>query len=91
MAPWVTNPVTQKGFWKPTSLAEGVAGLYHQLALDIARGWSLRKIVYTYAPPGDHNNSENYLMETARRMGIDLKTDINTPLWNFLVPLERIP
>lgn len=91
LAPWVANPVVKGGFWCPTTLAEGIAGLYHQLALDIARGYSLRKLVYTYAPPADHNLSENYLVETARRMGIDLTKDIDTPLWNFLVPLERIP
>jgi hypothetical protein len=90
LAPWVTNPVIRGGFWRPASLAEGIAGLYHQLALDIARGWSIRKLVYTYAPPGDHNNSENYLTETMRRMGIPM-SDIDTPLWNYLVPLEKIP
>lgn len=89
LAPWVQHPTVVKGFWRPTSLPEGVAGLYHQLALDIARGWSLRQLVYSYAPPSDGNNSANYLSETGRRMGI-LPTQFDTPLWSFLT-LERIP
>jgi hypothetical protein len=91
LAPWVQNPVIQHGFWKPTTLAQGVAGLYHQLALDIARGWSLRQLVYSYAPPSDGNNSENYLMETARRVCLNPTTDLDTPLQNFLLPLVVIP
>lgn len=90
LAPWVLNPVLRGGFWRPASLVEGVAGLYHQLALDIARGWSLRKLVYTYAPPGDANNSANYLNETLRRMGMEA-ADADTPLWNYLIPLVKIP
>lgn len=90
LAPWVQHPTIVGGFWHPTSYAEGVAGLYHQLALDIARGQSLRQLVYTYAPPSDGNNSENYLKETARRCGI-ADDQFDTPLWGFLAPLERIP
>jgi hypothetical protein len=90
LAPWVANPVVKGGFWRPTSLAEGVAGLYHQLALDIARGRALRQLVYSYAPPADNNNSANYLTETGRRMGIT-PDQFDTPLWNFLTPLEKIP
>ena len=89
LAPWVQHPTVVKGFWRPTSLSEGVAGLYHQLALDIARGWSLRQLVYSYAPPSDGNNSANYLSETGRRMGITPE-QFDTPLWNFMT-LERIP
>jgi hypothetical protein len=90
LAPWVQHPVVQGGFWRPTSLAEGIAGLYHQLALDIARGYTMRQLVYTYAPPTDGNNSSNYLAETLRRMGL-FTTDADTPVWKFLVPLVRIP
>jgi hypothetical protein len=90
LAPWVQHPTVVKGFWRPTSLAEGIAGLYHQLALDIARGQSLRQLVYTYAPPSDGNNSQNYLNETGRRMGIP-PTSFDTPLWNYLTPLEILP
>lgn len=88
LAPWVQHPTIVKGFWHPTTPAEGIAGLYHQLALDIARGQTLRQLVYTYAPPSDGNNSQNYLNETGRRMGID-STEFDTPLWGFL-SLEKI-
>lgn len=75
--------MTNKGFVKFLTLPSGIAALYHQLALDIARGWSMRKLVYTYAPPGDYNNSELYLTETLRRVGLT-SADIDTPLENFL-------
>lgn len=91
LAPWLPKVNVINGFVKFDSLAQGVAGLYHQLALDVARGYSIRKLIYTYAPPTDGNNSENYLLETCRRMGIDPKTDLDTPLQNFLLPLEIIP
>jgi hypothetical protein len=83
LAPWVQHPIVQGGFWRPTSLAEGIAGLYHQLALDISRGWTLRQVVYTYAPPADHNDSANYLAETARRMGMT-PAEVDVPLWTFM-------
>ena len=89
LAPWVAHPTVVGGFWHPTSLAQGVAGLYHQLALDIARGWSLREMVYSYAPPTDGNNSANYLKETGRRCGIE-EGQFDTPLQEFLIPLKKI-
>ena len=82
LAPWVQHPHIAGGFWHPDSLVEGIAGLYHQLALDIARGWTLRQVVYSYAPPTDGNNSANYLAETARRMGMTL-AEQDVPLWTF--------
>lgn len=71
------------GFVVFPSPEAGIASLYRQLLLDIARGWSIRKVVYTYAPPNDANDSENYLKETMRRMQIKPE-DIDTPLYNFL-------
>lgn len=89
-APWLSKTVTVNGFVKFENLGLGIAGLYHQVALDVARGYSLRKLIYTYAPPSDGNNSENYLKETARRIGLDLSKDIDTPLYTFL-SLEILP
>lgn len=89
IAPWILHPTILGGFWRPQSIAEGVAGLYHQLALDIARGQTLRQLVYSYAPASDGNNSANYLAETLRRMDM-LPTDADTPLWSYLTPLEKI-
>ncbi len=89
LAPWVQHPHIEGGFWRPTSLEEGIAGLYHQIALDIARSWTLRGMVYTYAPPKDGNNTANYLAETLRRMGMD-QAEADVPLWNFL-SITKIP
>lgn len=89
-APWLLKPTLLSGFIKFDSIAQGIAGLYHQLALDIARGQTLKQLIYGYAPPSDYNNTENYLNETCRRMGLDPTKDIDTPLQNFLT-LERIP
>ena len=86
-APWIDHPVIEKGFWVASSRAAGIAGLYHQIALDVARGVSLRQLVYKWAPPTDGNNTENYLKETGRRTGI---TNFDVPLWNEL-DVVRIP
>ena len=80
-APWLKNSILQSGFWQANTKQEGIAGLYHQLALDIARGYSLRQLIYAWAPPTDGNKTQNYLQETARRTGI---TDTESPLWNLL-------
>ena len=85
-APWRTNPTIQGGFWVADSLPMGVAGLYHQIALDIARGYTLRQLITAWAPPSDGNDTGNYISETARRTGLDP----DTPLWNFLT-IECVP
>jgi len=84
-APWLAHPVRTDGFWAAPTRAVGLAGLYHQIALDIARGVSLRQLVYSWAPPTDGNNTEVYLTETARRVGI---TDLDEPLQNYLDIVE---
>jgi len=93
-APWLQNPVLEHGFWAAPSLAAGIAGLYHQLALDVSRGWTLRQLISTYAPPGDNNNTENYIRETARRLGIPYvppeQANQETPLWEYM-ELAQIP
>jgi len=80
-APWLKGAKIENGFWHAKSAGEGIAGLYHQIALDIARGATLRQLISKWAPPGDGNNTENYIAETARRVGIP---DDATPLWNYL-------
>ncbi len=80
-APWLIHPQKDGGFWKAASDAEGIAGLYHQLALDIARGMTLRQLVNSWAPTSDGNNSARYLADVMRRTGI---ADADTPLWNLL-------
>jgi hypothetical protein len=86
-APWLTKPVISGGFWIAGNRAAGIAGLYHQIALSIARGESLRTLVSIWAPPSDGNNTENYIAETARRVGI---TNVDEPLQNYL-DVTRIP
>jgi len=85
-APWLAHPVITNGFWVAPTLAAGIAGLYHQIALDIARGYTLRQLITAWAPASDGNNTENYVNETARRTGLDP----DTPLWNFF-SIEQIP
>jgi hypothetical protein len=93
-APWLKNPALKHGFWVARSVAEGVGGLYHQLALDIARGFTLRQLIYAWAPPNDANRTENYLKETARRTGLPYLTPEEAgkeqPLWDYLT-IEQIP
>ena len=86
-APWLPTATVEHGFWHAMDQAQGLAGLYHQIALDVARGYTLRKLVYTWAPPNE-NDSENYLRETARRTGLPYvpitQADQEKPLWVYL-------
>lgn len=85
-APWLAHAPISEGFVHFSTPAQGIAGLYHQVALDIARGASLKQLIYKWAPPSE-NNTSNYLTETARRVGI---IDVDQPLQNFL-EIEKIP
>ena len=84
-APWLQHPVVAGGFWNSPSIGAGVAGLLHQIALDIARGQSLQQLIYAWAPPSDGNNTANYLKETVRRLAAQGFTiDPQVPLQNYL-------
>lgn len=85
-APWLTNPKIVNNFVVFSSKPSGVAGLYHQIALDLARGLSLRSLIQKWAPPTE-NNTQNYLNETARRVGI---TNLDQPLQELL-EITHIP
>jgi len=79
-APWLQHPIIVGGFWVAASPAQGIAGLYHQIALRVAEGWTLRQLLYSWAPPSDGNNTLQYVKDTARRCGIDA----DTPIQNYL-------
>lgn len=84
-APWLQHPVVAGGFWNAPSVGAGVAGLLHQIALDVARGQSLQQLITSWAPPSDGNNTDNYINETLRRLkvqGFDI--DSTVPLQNYL-------
>lgn len=61
---------------------QGIVGLYRQLLADIAQGWSLRKIIYSWAPPSE-NDTAIYLAHVAADLGVD----VDAPLWNYLTLL----
>lgn len=79
-APWLTNVEIDAGFWRPRSRAEGVAGAIHVIALAIARGKSLKQLIYQWAPPNE-NKTRKYLSNVSMWTGI---TDVDKPLWDFL-------
>jgi len=84
-APWLQHPVVAADFWHAPSVGAGVAGLLHQIALDVARGQSLRQLIYSWAPPSDGNNTANYLNETVRRLAAQGFTiDPEKPLQEYL-------
>lgn len=85
-APWLTHPKHDGGFWQAETDAKGIAGLFHQVALDIARGMSLRQLIYSWAPP-KQNNSAAYLASVAMWCAIG---DVDAPLWNLL-EIRRMP
>jgi len=74
-----------KGFVQFKTPASGIAGLYHQIALDVARGITLRKLIAKWAPPTE-NNTSAYLEHTVRRTG--LNPDI--PIQDYL-EIEKLP
>jgi len=84
-APWLQHPVVAGGFWSASSVGAGVAGLLHQIALDVARGQSLQQLITAWAPPTDGNNTDRYITETLRRLklqGFDIDSTI--PLQDYL-------
>ena len=80
-APWLTDPVIEHGFWKPATRAEGLAGGAHQVALNIARGYSLAKHIAAFAPPSDGNNTLLYIENVANWANIP---DPTVPLWTYI-------
>jgi hypothetical protein len=86
-APWL--PFVQRqyvnlghagSFWAPASRKQGIAGGMHLIALRIASGYSLKTLVYSWAPPVE-NNSGAYLANVSRWTGI---TDTESPLLNLI-------
>jgi len=80
-APWLSNAKIENGFWVADTVGQGIAGLYHQVALNVARGYSLRKLITAWAPATDGNDPEAYLKFVQCRTGI-LNPDV--PLQDFL-------
>lgn len=81
VAPWLTHPTIQNGYWVADSLPIGIAGLYHQVALNVARGYSLRQLINAWAPASDSNNPTVYLANVMKWCGI---TDSEVPLCTML-------
>ena len=80
-APWLAAPVIEGGYWKAPGAAAGIAGLYHQVALNIARGYSLRKLIQAWAPATDGNDPDAYLNHVMAATGI---TNADQPLQELL-------
>jgi hypothetical protein len=81
-APWIKNPIIARGFWQPTSRAEGVAGAAHCVALRISKGQSLVQLISAWAPPSDNNDTTAYIAHVKEWAAIP---DENAPLYNFLL------
>jgi hypothetical protein len=79
-APWEAQPVIVGGFWLPLSRAQGVAGAAHVVALHIAKGDSLRKLLTGWAPPTE-NDTEKYIANVKAWAEIP---DVDKPLWELL-------
>jgi hypothetical protein len=59
---------------------QGIVAGYRQLYADIAKGWTLRQVIMSWAPPSE-NNSEAYLQGVATGCGISA----DTPLYSYVV------
>jgi hypothetical protein len=80
-APWLTRPVIENGFWRPVSRAQGVAGAAHCVALRIAEGQSLARLISAWAPASDNNNTSAYVQNVKLWAGIP---DETVPLQNYI-------
>ncbi len=80
-APWLPSPKIVNGYWVADSDAMGIAGLYHQVALNVARGYTLRKLLQAWAPASDGNNEATYLANVMSGTGIYTP---DVPLWDLL-------
>lgn len=87
-APWEQHPTITGGFWTPTSRAEGIAGIFHVVALHIAKGESLTQVIYSWAPPSDHNPTAMYLANVKAWSGVP---DEHEALWRYLEPAKGTP
>jgi hypothetical protein len=85
-APW-SGPIVpkQEGYWSPTSLAQGQAGMLHLIAQHVAEGHTLTQLINAWAPAADGNEPETYIKNVAEWTGID---DPDSQLWNYLEPIE---
>jgi hypothetical protein len=72
--------VSQNGFWKPRTRAEGIAGAVHVIALHIAELQNLETLIYIWAPPSE-NNSAAYLKNVMEWTGIE---DSSVPLYQLV-------
>lgn len=79
-APWLPHPSIAKGFWRPDSRAQGIAGAAHVVALHIAEGNSLAQLISIWAPPTE-NNTAGYIANVKQWASIP---DEHVPLWNFI-------
>jgi hypothetical protein len=82
--PWLPKPwPMQNGFWLPVSRAQGVAGAAHVVALHIAEGDNLTKLITIWAPPTDGNNTARYIGNVKAWANIP---DEFLPLQEFIEP-----
>lgn len=81
-APWLTNVPMSGNFWRPDSRAEGVAGIYHCIALMVAEHYTLSQVIYRWAPPQDGNATMTYINNVKTWCGI---ADEHVPLFRYLV------
>lgn len=79
-APWLDKYNVDSGYWKATSAAEGIAGLYYLVALYVARGSTLRQLLAKWAPAADGNSEPVYLANVVKWTGLDPDKPLNTYL-----------
>lgn len=80
-APWLQNFKSDTGYWKADSAGQGIAGLYHQVWLNVARGYSLRKLINVWAPATDGNDPKVYLDNVMKITGI---TNPDQVIWDLI-------
>lgn len=80
-----------QSFWVPRSRAEGLAGIYCQVAIHVREGDSVTDFIggsahyQGYAPSSDNNKTDIYIRNVCAWAEIP---DAKAPMWNYL---EQIP
>lgn len=74
---WPSLPHDDMGFPDFGTFDAGWNAMYRDLEIKIARGWTLARLIYAWAPPTE-NNSAQYLAYVAGKLGIPTDVDLRT-------------
>jgi hypothetical protein len=77
---WVGQSGVRKGFCEFSSLEYGVRAAAYLIMMSYRRAHctTVRNIIYRWAPPADHNNTESYINFVCSKANLQRSTIIDT-------------